>query len=50
MRQEYTKPADSEAFQAALSAVEEWLYEEGEDQAKKVGWACALLKGQAAAG
>eukprot|EP00045_Choanoeca_perplexa_P008154 m.74791 g.74791 ORF g.74791 m.74791 type:complete len:831 (-) comp14380_c0_seq1:883-3375(-) len=34
--EEFIKPDDSEAFRSTLTTMEDWLYEEGEDQPKKV--------------
>lgn len=34
--EDYIKPDDSEEFRAKLTQMEDWLYEEGEDQPKTV--------------
>ena len=33
--EEFIKPDDSEKFRSTLTNVEDWLYDEGEDQPKK---------------
>ena len=34
--QDFIKEADGEAFRGTLTTMEDWLYEEGEEQPKKV--------------